>query len=48
MGIIYLHANAPMPLLPTRFSRYQAMLNMMLAKSPADRLQAAAEIDEWL
>ena len=48
MGIIYLHANAPVPLLPTRLARYQALLNMMLAKSPADRLQSAAEIDEWL
>ena len=48
MGIIYLHGNAPIPLLPTRASQYQALLNMMLAKAPADRLQSAAEIDEWL
>ena len=48
MGIIYLHANAPIPLLPTRFAKYQALLNMILAKSPDDRLQSAAEIDEWL
>ncbi len=48
MGIIYLHANAPIPLLPTRLAQYQALLNMMLAKAPADRLQSAAEIDEWL
>ncbi len=48
MGIIYLHANATIPLLPTRFAQYQALLNMMLAKSPDDRLQSAAEIDEWL
>ena len=48
MGIIYLHGNAPVPLLPTRFAQYQAMLNMMLAKFPGDRLQSAAEIEEWL
>ena len=48
MGIIYLHGNAPIPLLPTRFAQYQALLNMMLAKSPDDRLQSAAEIEEWL
>jgi len=48
MGIIYLHANAPVPLLPTHLAKYQALLNMMLAKAPADRLQSAAEIDEWL
>jgi len=48
MGIIYLHAQAPIPLLSARFSRYQAALNMMLAKHPDDRLQSADEIVEWL
>ena len=48
MGIIYLHGNAPLPLLPTRLAQYQALLNMMLAKTPDDRLQSAAEIEEWL
>jgi len=48
MGIIYRHANAPVPLLPNRISQYQALLNMMLAKKPDDRLQSAAEIEEWL
>jgi serine/threonine protein kinase len=48
MGIIYQHGNAPIPLLPTRLSRFQALLNMMLAKAPADRLQSVEEIEEWL
>ena len=48
MGIIYQHAQAPIPLFKTRFARYQALLNMMLAKLPDDRLQSAAEIEEWL
>jgi len=48
MGIIYLHAQAPVPLLPARFAQYQVLINMMLAKKPEDRLQTAAEIDEWL
>ncbi len=48
MGIIYQHARAPIPLLPARVARYQALLNMMLAKQPEDRLQSAAEIPEWL
>ncbi|MDH4126085.1 MAG: serine/threonine protein kinase [Gammaproteobacteria bacterium] len=48
MGIIYLHAKAPLPLLPRRFAKYQALLNMMLAKQPEDRLQNAAEVEEWL
>ncbi len=48
MAIIYLHAQAPVPLLPTRVASYQALLNMMLAKQPDDRLRSAAEIEEWL
>jgi serine/threonine protein kinase len=48
MGIIYKHAQAPIPLLPTRFAEYQSLLNMMLAKDPADRLQSVAEVEEWL
>jgi len=48
MGIIYLHGNAQIPLLPTRLAQYQALLNMMLAKAPDDRLQSVAEIEEWL
>ncbi len=48
MGIIYKHAQAPIPLLPSRLSKYQALMNMMLAKQPEDRLQSAEEITEWL
>ena len=48
MGIIYMHANAPVPLLPQRLAQYQALLNMMLAKKPENRLQSAAEIEGWL
>ncbi|MDJ0751380.1 MAG: serine/threonine-protein kinase [Woeseiaceae bacterium] len=48
MGIIYQHAQAPVPLLPPRFSKYQALLNMMVAKLPENRLRSIAEIDEWL
>jgi tRNA A-37 threonylcarbamoyl transferase component Bud32 len=48
MGIIYQHAQAPIPLFKPRFAKYQALLNMMLAKLPDDRLQSAAEIEEWL
>ena len=48
MGIIYKHAQAPIPLLQPRFAMYQALLNMMLAKLPDDRLQSADEIEEWL
>ena len=48
MGIIYLHAQAPIPMLPHRLGRHQALINMLLAKRPADRVQSAAEVIEWL
>ena len=48
MGIIYKHAQEPIPLLPRRFADYQALLNMMLAKDPQHRLQHASEVEEWL
>jgi serine/threonine protein kinase len=48
MGIIYLHAQGPVPLLPPHLSQYQVVLNMMLAKRPEDRMQSAAEVEEWL
>jgi serine/threonine-protein kinase PpkA len=48
MGIIYQHAQAPVPMLPPHLGRYQALINMLLAKSREDRLQRATEIEEWL
>ena len=48
MGIIYKHAQAPVPLLPSRFARYQMLINLMMAKHPDDRISTAAEIDSWL
>ena len=48
MGIIYKHAQAPVPLLPPRFAKYQMVINMMMAKRPQDRISTAAEIDSWL
>lgn len=48
MGIIIKHAMAPIPMLPTRLARFQVLINMMLAKAPEDRLQSAAEIEDWL
>ena len=48
MGIIFKHAKAPVPLLPPRLSKYQALINMLLAKDPDNRLQSAGEITEWM
>lgn len=48
MGIIYKHAHAPLPLLKPHLAQYQALINMMLAKKPGDRLNTAIEVEEWL
>ena len=48
MGVIFKHAKAAVPLLPSRLSRHQALLNMLLAKDPDDRLQSAEEALEWM
>lgn len=48
MGIIFRHANDPVPLLPPPLSHHQALLNMLLAKRPEHRLESAAEVAKWL
>jgi len=48
MSIIIKHTKSPVPVLPHHLSIYQALLNLLLAKRPADRLQTAAEVLEWL
>jgi tRNA A-37 threonylcarbamoyl transferase component Bud32/DNA-binding NarL/FixJ family response regulator len=47
MGIIYKHTNAPVPTLPVQHAQYQAVINLMLAKNPENRIQAASEIAKW-
>ena len=48
MSIIVKHSKAPVPVLPHRLSQYQALLNLLLAKRPGDRLQTADEVLDWL
>ena len=48
MSIIIKHTKSPVPVLPHHLSIHQALLNMLLAKRPADRLQTATEVLEWL
>jgi serine/threonine protein kinase len=48
MGVIYRHAQAPIPQLPQRYADYQALLERLLAKAPQDRVQTAAEVQQWL
>jgi tRNA A-37 threonylcarbamoyl transferase component Bud32/CheY-like chemotaxis protein len=44
MGVIYCHANAPIPALPSKLAHLQPLLDTLLAKEPAGRPSAAAEI----
>ena len=44
LAVIYCHANAPIPSLPRRLAHVQPLLDALLAKEPAERPSAAAEI----
>ncbi len=44
MAVIYLHANAPIPLLPEALRKYQPLLNTLLAKDPAHRPGSASAL----
>jgi serine/threonine-protein kinase PpkA len=48
MSIIIKHTKAPVPLLPHPLAHHQALINLLLAKRPEDRIQGAAEVLEWL
>jgi len=48
MSIIYKHTKSPVPVLPHYLSSHQALINLLLAKRPEDRIQSAREILEWL
>ncbi|MGH8175965.1 MAG: protein kinase domain-containing protein [Steroidobacter sp.] len=43
MGVLYLHANAPVPALEAELAVYQPLLNRLLAKNPDDRFTSAAD-----
>jgi eukaryotic-like serine/threonine-protein kinase len=46
MGVIYMHANAPIPRLPQAAAHLQPLLDLLLAKKAADRPASADEIVE--
>ena len=48
MGIIYKHAKAPVPSLPSRLASFQPLIDRMMAKEPGDRPQSAAELIDSL
>jgi len=44
LGVIYKHANAPIPTLPEDLVHLQAMLQTLLAKRPTERMPSAGEL----
>jgi eukaryotic-like serine/threonine-protein kinase len=44
MAVIYMHANAPIPLLPEQWRKYQPLLNQLLAKDPVHRFGSASAL----
>jgi len=44
MGVIYMHANAPVPRLENEQALYQPLLDRLLAKQPEDRFASATEL----
>jgi hypothetical protein len=44
MAVIYMHANAPIPLLPEDLRQYQQLLNKLLAKDPVHRFSSASAL----
>jgi serine/threonine-protein kinase PpkA len=43
-ALLYQHVNGPMPKLPDELLRYQHLVDRLMAKKPADRMQDADEI----
>lgn len=48
MTVIFNHAEAPLPVLPAHLDHHQALVDRLLAKNPANRLQSAKEVLKWL
>lgn len=44
MSVIYLHRNGPLPELGPALKAYEPLVQRLMAKSPADRFQSAAEL----
>lgn len=47
-AVSYAHVNEPVPKLPEKLSKYQHLLNKMLAKSPDDRFQNSTQLTKHL
>lgn len=46
MAVLYMHGNEPVPSLDAGLSRYQPLVDRLLAKDPDDRFSSAAELLE--
>jgi serine/threonine-protein kinase PpkA len=48
LAVIYKHSHADIPYVADRFSRYQELINRLMAKDPSDRIQSANELLDYL
>ena len=48
IGLLYNHANAPVPKLPSRLAVFQPVIDRTLAKAPDDRFSSAAELLDYV
>lgn len=48
LAVIYKHSHADIPLVAGKFSRYQDLINRLMAKDPADRVQSAQDLLDYL
>jgi hypothetical protein len=48
MAVLYMHGNAPIPVLDRELAQYQPLVDRLLAKAPAERFSSARELLEHL
>lgn len=48
IGLLYNHANAPVPKLPPTLAVFQPVIDRTLAKAPDDRFSSAAELLDYV
>ncbi len=48
MAVLYMHGNAPIPVLDRELAQYQPLVDRLLAKDPAERFSSARELLEHL
>lgn len=48
LAVIYKHSHADIPYVSKEFTRYQELVNLLMAKEPSDRLQSAQHLLDYL